>query len=460
MMELVAMHIIPSTGRINIDFFLDGAVWNNPTWGSQAYVVNADTGTRYNVSHNPAYPYAYFTETNLPYGTYHLYLQSGTGIERHATFALNADNVWVSPQYYSLTYYANGGSGSPPASVVRLVGRAATVAGQGSLTRSGYTFSGWKTAAYSGTAYAAGSSIILDGTKKLYAQWTSNATPTIRVRLDGTAWSGCRYSMELHNVDTGKVEYLYYQSSNIYSTLSAIPCGTYDVYVASDGETKPKKTEVKLSLTTSNKTATIDYYTISFNGNGATSGTVPSSRIRAAGVPMPVPTAGNLKKTGYTFSFWTLPNNPHTPIMPNATYTVRGKTTLNARWYPGPYALGDVNGDGSIDTGDVRLVSRHCAEIELLTGDELLRADINSDGYVDTGDYRILMQIVAEISLLRIQQPGGDAQLSNLGIDLSGVTVDDLDWSRVDIDTIDWDTTTMEDLLLLLLGYSSGGEIM
>jgi len=74
---------------------------------------------------------------------------------------------------YTLAYGANSGSGAVPTSQVGASGIVMNVAGASSLSRSGYTFSGWYTRAVgTGTAYASGSSISLTGDTTLYAQWT------------------------------------------------------------------------------------------------------------------------------------------------------------------------------------------------------------------------------------------------------------------------------------------------
>ena len=49
----------------------------------------------------------------------------------------------------------------------------------GSLARTGYTFSGWNTAAGGGgTNYAAGATFTISADTTLYAQWTATPTPT------------------------------------------------------------------------------------------------------------------------------------------------------------------------------------------------------------------------------------------------------------------------------------------
>lgn len=81
----------------------------------------------------------------------------------------------------TITFNANGGSGTVPSSINTYVGVANTIP-LNSLTRTGYAFNGWNTASDgSGTAYATGSTITPSGNVTLYAQWkTTYAKPEIQ----------------------------------------------------------------------------------------------------------------------------------------------------------------------------------------------------------------------------------------------------------------------------------------
>ncbi|MDR1221020.1 MAG: InlB B-repeat-containing protein, partial [Treponema sp.] len=75
---------------------------------------------------------------------------------------------------YTVTYNANGGSGTAPSAQTANSGSSVTLSGQGSLTYSGKTFNGWNTnSAGTGTAYTAGASLTVAGNSTLYAQWTA-----------------------------------------------------------------------------------------------------------------------------------------------------------------------------------------------------------------------------------------------------------------------------------------------
>lgn len=81
----------------------------------------------------------------------------------------------------TITFNANGGSGTVPTAISTYVGVANTIPSN-SLTRTGYTFNGWNTASDgSGTAYATGSTITPTGNVTLYAQWkTTFVKPEIQ----------------------------------------------------------------------------------------------------------------------------------------------------------------------------------------------------------------------------------------------------------------------------------------
>ena len=81
----------------------------------------------------------------------------------------------------TITFDANGGSGTVPTAISTYLGDKSTIPSN-SLTRTGYTFDSWNTASDgSGTAYATGSTIRPFGDVTLYAQWkTTYVKPGIQ----------------------------------------------------------------------------------------------------------------------------------------------------------------------------------------------------------------------------------------------------------------------------------------
>lgn len=91
-------------------------------------------------------------------------------------FADRVVKLSAAPLTYSLTYDGNGAtSGAAPSDSAQYQsGDVVTVSGNtGGLEKTGYTFSGWNTAADgSGTDYAPGASYTITGNATLYAKWT------------------------------------------------------------------------------------------------------------------------------------------------------------------------------------------------------------------------------------------------------------------------------------------------
>jgi uncharacterized repeat protein (TIGR02543 family) len=93
----------------------------------------------------------------------------------------------LAPTRYEVLYSANTGSGTPPTDGKNYQsGYKVTVQGQGSLTKVGYTFAGWNTAANgSGHARAVGSTFVMgNGDVTLYAVWTPVQSVGITITFD------------------------------------------------------------------------------------------------------------------------------------------------------------------------------------------------------------------------------------------------------------------------------------
>lgn len=104
---------------------------------------------------------------------------SGTSYANGASYPFTA-YVTLYAQWtlitYTVTFNANGGAGS----MSNQIAGVATNLTANAFTRSGYTFSGWNTAADgSGTAFANNASYPFTANASLYAQWTVVSTPTI-----------------------------------------------------------------------------------------------------------------------------------------------------------------------------------------------------------------------------------------------------------------------------------------
>lgn len=139
------------------------------TTGTGGQTVSSNTG---NLDKTGSYLAGWNTAAN---GTGATYLPGSTIIPV-ANMTLYA--VWVSGSQptYTLTYDGNTSDGGTAPSSTTGYGSYATSGNTGTLTKSGYTFGGWNTAANgSGTTYQAADLINLTGNVTLYAVWSNSA---------------------------------------------------------------------------------------------------------------------------------------------------------------------------------------------------------------------------------------------------------------------------------------------
>ncbi len=133
-------------------------------------------------------------------------------------------------------------------------------------------------------------------------------------------------------------------------------------------------------------TWTANTYTITFDVSG---GELDERTMEVTfGAPvgeLPVPT-----RYGYDFGGWVdRAGNIYTA---ETIYTVVGDEVLIAIWTPVEYLMGDVNGDGKVDTTDAKLIMQYDLELIGAADLNLLAADVNGDGEIDTTDAKLIMQ--------------------------------------------------------------------
>src|ERR1035437_3471626 len=119
-----------------------------------------------------------------------------TGYTFSASTALYAQ--WTTVPTYTVTFNGNGSTGGSMANESASV---ATALSANAYTRTGYTFTGWNTAANAtGTAYANGASYPFSASTTLYAQWTT--VPTYTVTFNGNGSTGGSMANESASVAT------------------------------------------------------------------------------------------------------------------------------------------------------------------------------------------------------------------------------------------------------------------
>ena len=240
---------------------------------------------------------------------------------------------------YMVAYDGNGYTqGTVPTDSNRYLANAeVTVATQGNLLKTGYSFSGWNARADgSGTDYAPASSFQMPGTSlTLYAKWTAS--------------SGIAYSVQHYKQDVSGNGYTLFETESLSGTTGATATAvakTYTGFAENTGHASRVPSGIiagdgslVLKLYYSRST-----YTVSFESNG---GTVVSSTTGVRyGATISAPAAPT--KTGYAFSGW-YKEAGLTNLWTFASDTVTTATTLYAKWTALPTYTVTYSGNGSED---------------------------------------------------------------------------------------------------------------
>ncbi|MCH7226945.1 M6 family metalloprotease domain-containing protein [Haloferula sp. A504] len=86
------------------------------------------------------------------------------------------------------------------------------------------------------------------------------------------------------------------------------------------------------------KWTAVPTYTVTFDGNGNTGGSVPSSQVKTQGVPLTLSgNTGNLTRTGFGFSGWNTQSDGNgTGYAAGGSFNIDANTTLYAAWNASP----------------------------------------------------------------------------------------------------------------------------
>ena len=273
----------------------------------------------------------------------------GTSYSTGATFSPIADTIlyaqWTALPTYTITYNANGAtSGGVPVAQSGVYSSVTLDNNSGNLAKSGSYFAGWNTAADgSGVTYAASSSFTPTANVTLYALWSNVATYTVSYNSNsstsGTAplpQTGIVTSATV-SANTGSLARLGYR----FDGWNTIAGGGGTAYAA--GATISPVSDVTLYA----QWVAVPTYTITYNGNGQTSGSVPSPLTSSDSSVALAANTGVLNKTNYTFNGWnTLANGTGTHYDTGAQFALSANTTLYAEWLGNIYTL-TYNSNGS-----------------------------------------------------------------------------------------------------------------
>ncbi|MDR0767122.1 MAG: InlB B-repeat-containing protein [Methanosarcinales archaeon] len=263
------------------------------------------------------------------------------------------------PEYLAVTYNGNSASGGnvPTDSTQYSPNQPATVLGNTGippLWKADHRLDGWNTMADgTGTPYQSGNTITMTANVTLYAQWTLLTPPEyLTVTYNGNGASG-------GNVPADSTQYSPNQPATVLGNTGIPPLWKADHKLdgwntMADGTGTPYQSGNTITMT-ANVTLYAqwitltppEYLTVSYDANGADSGTAPTdSHDYSPNEPHTVLANADLTRTGFTFNGWSYNG---TTYQPGYTIFVIENVTLSAVWTP-------TSGGGGNGTGNATVV--------------------------------------------------------------------------------------------------------
>jgi len=239
------------------------------------------------------------------------------------------------PVTYTVTFNANGASGTPPEAQTVNDGAVIILPDKGGMTSTGNIFAGWnENASGGGTTYSVGASVTVTRNMAFYAQWLDGSTPqyTVTFNANGatsgaapasqTVYSGISITVPGQGTlaHSGKTFGGWNTQSNGGGTNYAVGA-TFTV------------TE---NVTLYAKWQSAVQYTVTYNANGA-SGSAPAKQTVDPGTEITLPGVGSMSNIGKTFEGWnTQANGGGISYDEGAAYTVNANTSFYAQWLSVP----------------------------------------------------------------------------------------------------------------------------
>lgn len=218
---------------------------------------------------------------------------------------------------YSVSFNSNGGSSAPSGKNVQFGSKYGTL---GTASRTGYTFSGWYTAASGGTKITESSIYSVASNQTLYAQWKANS---YTVNFDANGGSVSPSSMTV----------------TYSSTYGSLPTPTKKGYTFNGWYTSPSG---GTKISSSNKVSVaksqtlyaqwiVNTYTLTYDANGG-SVSVASKNVAYGSSYGTLP---DPKRDYYTFNGWYTAANGGTKVSSSTTIGA-GDTKIYAQWTLNP----------------------------------------------------------------------------------------------------------------------------
>ena len=262
------------------------------------------------------------------------------------------------PETYTVTFNANGGTGTMEAQTFT-EGEAQALT-RNAFTYDGYTFTGWNTVqGGSGASYTDGQTITATADITLYAQWTDN---TIIVTFDANGGTG-EMAPQTFTVCTAQA-----LSANTF-TRENYNYKNWNTAADGSGTTYENSQEITVSEgMTLYAQWEIITYTVTFESNGGT-GDMPAQTFNAGESQNLA--ANVFTRNGYTFCGWY--TTGRVAYSDGQSITLTSDITLYARWF-------SAEGNGSVE-------SHNFVDLGLPSGTKWATSNVGSDTPEGYGDY-------------------------------------------------------------------------
>jgi uncharacterized protein (TIGR02145 family)/uncharacterized repeat protein (TIGR02543 family) len=285
---------------------------------------------------------------------------SGAAYASGATFPIGSGNVtlyaqWTTKPIFTVTYDGNGNTGGTVPADANKYETAADVTvkeNTGLLIKSGSTFAGWNTKADgSGTAYSAGVTFPMGiANITLYAQWTVKPTFTVSYggngNTSGTVPADSNKYETAANVTVKENTGLLLKTGSTFAGWNSKADGSGTSYAA--GVSFPMG---NANVTLYAQWTTKPTFTVTYDGNGNTSGIVPTdaNKYETAAVVTVKENTGLLIKTGSAFAGWNTAADGSGVVYATGVTFLMGSVnvTLYAQWTLKPTFTVTYNGNGN-----------------------------------------------------------------------------------------------------------------
>ena len=279
---------------------------------------------------------------------------------------------WITTSQ-SVTYAANGATGAVPTQATVATAATFVIAAGSTLTKAGYTFSGWKD--ISGVDYAAGTTFTMGvGNVILTAQWS--ATSQSVTYLANTATGTAPIQANVATAGTFIVA---------AGTALTKPGYTFAGWKDANGVDYAAGATFTMGITSVTFTAQWTanaLRSITYAANGAT-GTVPTQVDVLQGATFTVAVGTALTKPGYTFAGWKDAGN--VDYAAASTFTVAAiNVVLTAQWSPTSQSV-TYAANGATGTVPTQANVATAATFSAAAGSTLTKSGSTFTGWKDAG---------------------------------------------------------------------------